>query len=1616
MKNQTKMPGAGSLNESPLMWLKIEGYHQNHSKVNSADQKERNTGFDHTQVLARFKRNGNDLLNHFINEVIVNTFKKDFTVKANAIFIATILVLMFVITGANAQQCSGTPAPGNTLATSTTICAGDSVTLSLQNPTLGAGVTYQWQESADGFTWTDIIGATNSTLTTYIWIYAEFERCLVTCPNSGLSALSNPIHIASGITAASISGTNVFCNGGNNGTATVTVSGGTGPVNYLWSNGQTSGTCTGLAAGAYTTIVTDANGCTIQSNSITITEPGPIIIWDSITSVSCNGGSNGAIQLNVTGITIPVEYLWSNGQTTQNVTGLAAGSYYVTVTDANGCTATKSMTLAEPSVIVTSTSVYSVPCNQLATATVTASGGVGLYSYDWGNGSTTATTTLTTTGTYPVTVTDANGCSVTATTIYTYVPNLSVSLVSTGCCINTTVVYGTPNFSYNWNGPNGFISTLSDPCNLANGIYVVTVTDAMGCTSSASIAVTGCDCITVCRDFNDNNAHGWAPDSVLSNVTVNVSNLGSQGGSSDYYIRAIDGSGASVLMTGPEFNTKWCCGEFCYDYKVIDDGFSTVQPINPRFRIQATVGGQIKMFQFVFNATVNENSGWQRFCAPVSGPECALPPVSSVGTWLAVASTVPPTLLSDWSSVVAGVQRISFPIDINGASGWETFGFDNVCFTPQTNQVNAGPDIIINAGQSVTLTAQGCSTTATWYTISGGLITPLGAGSTWTVTPTSSTCYVVECGDPLCCGSSDTVCVTVINLPVVHFFDGCDSTLCLNVTGGTPPYSYNWLNTNNQTICSNTIPPCTNVQVTVTDANGSAVTVTHKKALITGTVTNSTCNPGNGGVVFDVTCVDATCLPLTYAWRKNGNTANVIATTKNLTGATAGTYCVTATDACGNEYYCCYDIKCVCTWEGCIKFNTANASLSVTNFSAPASGCSFTYLWKTNTGFTHTGQTWNNVPAFTNVTLKIVSCCGDTVTKSYKPLYNLVLTKTDPCCTDSDGVITVSNVMGGSQPCTGYTFQWQKANAQGGPWATISGATSSPLLNCKAGQWYRVIVRDCCGNSITAAPIKMGNKVPFAISKINSVASDCNNLLNVYNGSIRFKVSTSCAPVSFGYSYLPFANCSCLPNGISYAQQPLPLVNNVATFNELAPGIYIFFIYRCNVLYQYTDTVHFKEPTFKFRFTNCGSNVCIVDSVCCGATYLWSNGSTVKCLNNLTPGATYTATVTNCEGRKVTRKIKVPKLTAQVTNANCGAANGSIKLTITGVINSNIITSGPRSPGQHCIKLFNMQGDLWECCYTITASPAVSFVIAKSACRSNCITVLTGTPPYTYEWKACSTGIITSVSNCLDLCGCYNVKVTDKNGCTATITYNISGVKINSSDTCGLCADMCGICTPNSFIWSNGATSQCIKCLSTGTYTVTVTDCNGVTYSCSQSITVNPLSAQLMNVQQPSGFIDIKVSGGCLPYTCHYSLNNVSPSAQPPLGTTNPFTFQIPNNTPNDWYTVTVNDACGSTVSSFQFFARNAQNGFEQSNTLPIPMVLPNPNNGYFNIQFTDAWQNVSVNYQVIDMSGKLMLEGKIAVDGSLLFPIDLSTKPKGLYVIHYNALSKSWTDKIVIQ
>ena len=208
---------------------------------------------------------------------------------------------------------------------------------------------------------------------------------------------------------------NVTCNGANDGSINVVASGGTGVLQYS-IDGFTyvlSNNFTGLGGGIYTVYVKDAHGC-IVSNEVTITEPAALSILGTWTNVTCAGGNDGVINLTVFGGTGPFWFMWSNGETSEDIFHLAAGTYSVTVTDESGCDQIGSYTITQPTnpLIVNGTVTdASSSTTSDGDIDITINGGTGPYTFLWSNGTTTEDLHHVLPGLYTVIVTDNYGCA-----------------------------------------------------------------------------------------------------------------------------------------------------------------------------------------------------------------------------------------------------------------------------------------------------------------------------------------------------------------------------------------------------------------------------------------------------------------------------------------------------------------------------------------------------------------------------------------------------------------------------------------------------------------------------------------------------------------------------------------------------------------------------------------------------------------------------------------------------------------------------------------------------------------------------------------------------------------------------------------------------------------------------------------------------------------------------------------------------------------------------------------------------------------------------------------------------------------------------------------------------
>ena len=303
---------------------------------------------------------------------------------------------------------------------------------------------------------------------------------------------------------AVLSSTAATCHGQATGALSVVPSGGTGAgYAYQWNDpdAQTAPVANNLAAGSYQVTISDANGCSLVQTG-TVAQPDPLLLILTGVNPACNAGVNGAVSATAQGGVGGYAFVWDNNQSGPTITGLGAGIYAATLSDANGCTTTQSYTLLEPDSLSVSASGVDIACHAQSSGSISlnATGGSGGYQVQWsgpnGYAASGAQIAGLAAGTYNATVSDAQGC----TALYTLVlaqPSapLSLSLPNPAATIchgasdgvaAVSASGGTPPYSYAWSA-NG--QTTPAIANLAPGAYAVTMSDAQGCTAQAATLI-----------------------------------------------------------------------------------------------------------------------------------------------------------------------------------------------------------------------------------------------------------------------------------------------------------------------------------------------------------------------------------------------------------------------------------------------------------------------------------------------------------------------------------------------------------------------------------------------------------------------------------------------------------------------------------------------------------------------------------------------------------------------------------------------------------------------------------------------------------------------------------------------------------------------------------------------------------------------------------------------------------------------------------------------------------------------------------------------------------------------------------------------------------------------
>ncbi len=348
-------------------------------------------------------------------------------------------------------------------------------------------VNFSWENAATG-----AVGGNTESLDglapgTYSVIATDANNCTI--------SLTVEIDAPSAI-AGAVSETQMTGNSQDDGTASVTVTGGVMPYTYDWSNGETTSSISGLGEGTYTVMITDANGCTLELSTIINDVECTIAATSNGSDASCNGAADGSAEVTVSGTNGALTYSWSNGAIDASLNNLEAGTYEVTATDEFGCQVITSVTVAEPAVLDYTSSLTSIDCNGDADGSISLEleGGTEPYSVMWNTGDSSYDLFDLDAGVYSAEITDANGCIVNvsfdveqpdALTLDAPFNTVTENGASDGS-ITLIVEGGSMPYTYTWS--NG--ATTSELTDLSAGAYSVVIEDANGCQIAADFDIT----------------------------------------------------------------------------------------------------------------------------------------------------------------------------------------------------------------------------------------------------------------------------------------------------------------------------------------------------------------------------------------------------------------------------------------------------------------------------------------------------------------------------------------------------------------------------------------------------------------------------------------------------------------------------------------------------------------------------------------------------------------------------------------------------------------------------------------------------------------------------------------------------------------------------------------------------------------------------------------------------------------------------------------------------------------------------------------------------------------------------------------------------------------------
>ncbi len=1257
--------------------------------------------------------------------------------------------------------------------------------------------TYSWNTTPVQTTAT----ATNLCAGTYVVTVTGSNGC----QDQASITITQPTPIS-----ATTSQVNVLCYGGSTGSATITVSGG-GTYTYAWNTNpvQTTQTATGLTAGTYTVVATrTSSGCTV-SRTVTITQ-GPQITGSISTTPSDCGQSNGTATASASGGTGAFTYSWNTNpvQTTATATGLAAGDYIVTVTDANGCTQSGPATVENIGGPELSVSATNINCSggDNGTATVTATGGTEPYTYSWNTDpvQTTQTAVGLTAGTYTATVTDGQGCYETidvtiidqnSMIVTTTQINISCNGGASGSA-TATASGGTGPYYYLWNTvPSQNGPTASG---LTYGTYTVTAVDANSCSATATVTITQADVFVTTTDH--------------TNISCNGENDGT--------------ASVNVFGGNPPYQFSW-----------------NSNPIQ-------TTQTAVNLSAGNFTVTVTDVSG----CVTTAGVTITQPAAitlsasatttscgQTAGTVTATASGGTGVLSYSWdtnpvqtTATATGLSAGTYTVTVTDEGNCSATASATVTSPGGPSSTATHTNVSCNGGNNGTATVNATGGSQPYsYSWSGGQTTQTAFGL-------SAGTYTVTVTDQANCTTLSTVTITQ-PLPLTISIESenvqCNGlssgSATATVTGGVSSYSYSWDTQPEQTTAAITGLDAGTYTISVIDNNGceasASVTINEPAELTANTIqTHVSCYGGSNGAAT-VNPIGGT-QPYSYSWN-----TNPVQTTQTAINLTSGNYSVLVTDDNG----CNITKQVTITEPSFLNTNytttpedcgQSNGSIAVT---ATGGTGNYTYSWNTNPVQTTATATGLASGTYT-LTVTDANGCIATLTVNLPNAGGLFAeaTSTNVSCFGGTNGTATLHASGGAQP---YVYAWNTNPVQ----------STESVTDLAAGTYTGTVTDDNgCIFTVTATITE-----PEALT----VSAEFENILC-------FGQATGTATANVAGGTTPYL----------YAWDTEP-VQTTSVISALTAGTYTVEVTDENGCVA-SATVNITQPGSALTASviktnvscNGGNNGAATANPTGGTgpyTYNWNTvpAQSAQTAFGLSAGS-YTVVVTDANGCSISKNTTITQPAAVETSlsvvpAACGQSTGSATVTASGGA-GNFTYSWNTSPEQTAATASSLEAGIYTvtvtdgngCVSTETATlnnenaPLLDATATNASCFSadNGIATVAasgGSSPYTYSWNtnpAQTTSTVTGLAP-----GSYLVSVTDDGGCTSFATITITEpteitTSTNSTDpTCDVCAD--GSATVNAsggtpgytYLWSNGQTTATALDLAEGTYCVTITDDNG---------------------------------------------------------------------------------------------------------------------------------------------------------------------------------------------